>query len=173
MLSAAATGQSQFSGVVMSIEFVCPHCQSNLRLKDEYAGRRGQCPKCRHEIAVPRRTAAGEPDATARREPAASWSTAPSTSGERPRAPVPAPSGERTVASDRVRFFCTACGTKMSAPGNARGKQVTCPTCSSKQRIPGGPPAPQTSPAVKHAPYVSPPASMPVNPPRPAVPTKP
>ena len=37
----------------MVIEFSCPHCGRELKLKDEAAGKRGRCPGCRNVITVP------------------------------------------------------------------------------------------------------------------------
>lgn len=37
----------------MPIALTCPHCSHSLKLKDEFAGKRGKCPKCQGTIHVP------------------------------------------------------------------------------------------------------------------------
>ena len=37
----------------MAIVFDCPHCNEKLHIKEEYAGRKGKCPKCQKPIQVP------------------------------------------------------------------------------------------------------------------------
>jgi predicted Zn finger-like uncharacterized protein len=37
----------------MAISFTCPSCESDLRLKDELAGRKVKCPRCGDVIAIP------------------------------------------------------------------------------------------------------------------------
>lgn len=37
----------------MAIVVDCPHCKEKLSIKDEYAGRKGKCPKCQKPIQVP------------------------------------------------------------------------------------------------------------------------
>ena len=35
------------------IQFDCPHCRKTLRVKDEFAGKRGKCPHCQNVADVP------------------------------------------------------------------------------------------------------------------------
>jgi len=37
----------------MPIDVTCPNCLSRFRVKDVFAGKKGPCPKCKHEIRVP------------------------------------------------------------------------------------------------------------------------
>ena len=37
----------------MSITFRCPHCSQRLSVKDEMAGKRAACPKCRDRVVIP------------------------------------------------------------------------------------------------------------------------
>lgn len=37
----------------MAIEFHCPYCTATIRVPDEYAGRKGSCPKCSTKLLVP------------------------------------------------------------------------------------------------------------------------
>ena len=53
-------GSPAFRGApAMPIKFECPHCHEALRVKDEFAGKRGPCPKCKKPVTVP--AAAPEP----------------------------------------------------------------------------------------------------------------
>jgi predicted Zn finger-like uncharacterized protein len=46
------------------IAFSCPDCNSRYRVKDELAGKRTKCPKCGHDIRLPRSSMASEIDPT-------------------------------------------------------------------------------------------------------------
>ena len=45
------------------IHFNCPHCSKQIRLAEEFAGRRGRCPHCRAPIQAPAAQAAPSPPA--------------------------------------------------------------------------------------------------------------
>jgi hypothetical protein len=45
-------------GEAMAIQVTCKNCNKQLRVKDEYAGRKGKCPACGGVIQIP----AAEPD---------------------------------------------------------------------------------------------------------------
>jgi hypothetical protein len=38
---------------LVAITFDCPHCSEKLHIKEEFAGRKGKCPKCQKPIQVP------------------------------------------------------------------------------------------------------------------------
>ena len=38
----------------MAIQFLCPHCKTGLEAGDDLVGKKGACPKCGHEITVPK-----------------------------------------------------------------------------------------------------------------------
>src|SRR5438309_2163854 len=42
----------------MAETIACPGCQTKLKLRPEYAGKKIRCPRCAHLIAVPRNPAA-------------------------------------------------------------------------------------------------------------------
>lgn len=44
----------------MSITFTCPACESEIRVKDSFAGKRGKCPSCQQSVTVPQANAAAE-----------------------------------------------------------------------------------------------------------------
>jgi len=100
----------------MAIEFRCPSCNSLFRLKDELAGRRAKCPKCKTSVTIP--------------------SAAPE-----PASPVAAPS-EKPVASssaEPIAFKCE-CGASLRVKAELAGKQVTCPKCSEATTVPDATP---------------------------------
>lgn len=37
----------------MAISFQCPKCEFRIRVKDQFAGKRGKCPGCKRSVAVP------------------------------------------------------------------------------------------------------------------------
>lgn len=41
------------SQAAMYFNFACPHCNKNLRVKEELAGRNARCPHCKHQVTVP------------------------------------------------------------------------------------------------------------------------
>ena len=46
----------------MAIEFDCPACDATIRVKDDAAGKKGRCPKCRVLLLVPEPEAEPEPE---------------------------------------------------------------------------------------------------------------
>ncbi len=47
----------------MTIRYTCTGCESVLKIKDEKAGTKGKCPKCKTEFLVPQPSADGDSDA--------------------------------------------------------------------------------------------------------------
>jgi hypothetical protein len=47
------------------IAFACPHCEKKLRVRDELAGKKGQCPNCSRSITIPNTAAVMTPQAAA------------------------------------------------------------------------------------------------------------
>jgi hypothetical protein len=101
-------------GFLVPIAVSCPNCDHKLNVKDEYAGKRGKCPKCQATVQIP--AAAGAAKAAAAARPAAAVTktgTALASSAETVRAPVaaarpatkkPAPPAKPAVLSrDEVR----------------------------------------------------------------------
>jgi|GEM_PF-1709499 len=73
----------------MSIEFLCPSCQQQLRVPDTAAGKNARCPKCSSILSVPASTASASPLAP---PPQAGFDfSAPKPSP--PPVPKPAPQG--------------------------------------------------------------------------------
>jgi Zn-dependent protease with chaperone function len=42
-----------FEGATVAITITCSQCQHTLSVKDEYAGKRGKCPKCQTVVSIP------------------------------------------------------------------------------------------------------------------------
>jgi hypothetical protein len=92
----------------MPVSFSCS-CGKQLRVPDEYAGRRVKCPGCGEATTVPTNGAAAAP----KRAPA-------------PQAP---PAG-------MIRFACE-CGKQMQARAEYAGRTTQCPACGAEVVIPG------------------------------------
>src|SRR5438270_176083 len=93
-------------------------CGKQLRVPDEYAGRRVKCPVCGQPTSVPNGTAATAP---------------PQTAAYQPPAPPPAPPGlpTATAPAGMIRFTCGACGKQMQAKAEFAGRSTRCPGCQS------------------------------------------
>jgi hypothetical protein len=89
-------------------------CGKQLRVPDEFAGRRIKCPACSEVQTVPEPAAASPLTAKAPARPAG----------------VSAP-----TASGMVRFSCT-CGKVMQAKAEFAGRSTRCPACQSTLTIP-------------------------------------
>jgi hypothetical protein len=74
----------------MSIKFNCPHCGGALAVKDELAGKRGNCPKCKGVVTMPRTTASPAAGAPA---------GAPAAPAPAPARPAPAPAARQRLAA--------------------------------------------------------------------------
>jgi hypothetical protein len=129
----------------MTIAFTCPNCLTDLRLNDRYAGECVNCPRCHGLMVVPDVVAnevvddlaasATRPEPDRNHPPVDDWQAhlrppAVASTGTPGTKPV-------TPSADRVKFLCLCCGTKMSAATSAVGRHVTCPTCKTRQQIPG------------------------------------
>ena len=54
----------------MYFNFPCSNCSKNLKVREEFRGRKAKCPYCRATVTIPQRTAP-EPEAPETEEPAA------------------------------------------------------------------------------------------------------
>jgi hypothetical protein len=111
----------------MAIVFDCPHCKTNYRLKDEYAGKTATCknPKCRKVIPIPQPNIkvltgkAMDIDAIA----AAAFSDEPA-----------AANGQ--VAEATIQVTCSGCDHVWMVEASKEGKNVLCPECRRPNRVP-------------------------------------
>jgi hypothetical protein len=139
----------------MPISVPCPHCHKKWKLKDEYAGKRIKCPnaECGQPITIP---AAGSepvaepvsPPARVARpaaKPAAKASAGPSAEELRAEAErlaaamlneEPEKKDDEPEAVKQFEYECTFCSHKWMLPVTQQGKNVLCPDCKARQRIP-------------------------------------
>ncbi|HET6573031.1 MAG TPA: hypothetical protein VFG68_05470 [Fimbriiglobus sp.] len=112
----------------MAIETQCPHCKKAYRLKDELAGKRVTCgnPDCRKAFTVDAKASANgkaaEPRIDAEAAAAAIFGDEPAQA---------APEDQR-----QITMTCATCETKWDVPWSMQGKNVLCPDCRSRQRVP-------------------------------------
>lgn len=104
----------------MAIEFQCPHCQHPYRLKDELAGKRATCknPSCRKVFTIPAPRRAEEIEQLA-------ISTLVDD-------PPPAEAAE----TSSIPMNCDYCGHQWQEPSSKAGKNVLCPECRQRLRVP-------------------------------------
>ncbi len=108
----------------MAIAMNCPACQKAYRLKDELAGKKVACSNaaCRKVFAVP---AAPKPVAAA----VDAEALAAAAFGEEV--------ADTTAADLRtVPMTCAMCEHKWAAPWAMQGKNVLCPDCRHRQKVP-------------------------------------
>jgi len=108
----------------MAIEFNCPHCQYQYRLKDELAGKTATCKGCRQKITIPQPITI-PPDAPAMDAEAAALAAF---------ADEPA-KVEQDEASKLIPVECSYCSHKWTEPITRAGKNALCPNPECKQRI--------------------------------------
>lgn len=108
-----------------------------MRLKDEYAGRRGQCPKCQAPIGVPRPA----PVEAANSSPSGTANPIGANESARPTGKAQASGAAVSSQSQNIEFRCDGCGKKIRAPAAAAGRAVACPGCGNKLRVPENPPS--------------------------------
>lgn len=108
----------------MAIAMNCPACQKAYRLKDELAGKKVACSNaaCRKVFAVP---AAPKPVAAA----VDAEAMAAAAFGEEVADPTAA--DLRTIA-----MTCISCEHKWAVPWAMQGKNVLCPDCRQRQKVP-------------------------------------
>ncbi len=115
----------------MPIQAQCPHCQKAYRLKDEAAGKKAICqnPECRKPfivdaIPLPPRAKSPKPK-IAKRDAEAMAAAAYAEPGE------VIPEDSRSIA-----LTCTSCEHKWDVAWAMQGKNVLCPDCRTRQKVP-------------------------------------
>jgi hypothetical protein len=115
----------------MAIEFDCPHCTEHYRVKDDLAGKRATCknPDCRKVIVVP---------ASANGTPAAPELPAAPADVEAAAvaALADAPAEAQAAAAKDVPLQCPVCEHKWAEPATKAGKNVLCPECRHRIKVP-------------------------------------
>ena len=102
----------------MPIPISCPHCQKLYRLKDELAGKTVKCqnPDCRKAFPVPVPKSAAEVEADALK-----------ALGDEP---------EQDLDTRVIPVACEMCEHKWDVPWAMQGKNVLCPDCRHRNKVP-------------------------------------
>ena len=111
----------------MPIATTCPACQHAYRLKDELAGKRVKCknPACQETFTVPKPQAA--PVAAPIVDIDADTVAAAALAEEQ----VALPADQRLIA-----MVCNVCSEAWTEPWDKQGKNVLCPECRARQKVP-------------------------------------
>ncbi|MDX1946499.1 MAG: M48 family metallopeptidase [Pirellulaceae bacterium] len=117
----------------MPITVTCPACQNTLKVKDEYAGKKGKCPKCQALMPIPALVGAAAPAAVAAKpvnreasrpapKPATSVNSAPAPAA----APVnPTATTPAAKSADEVRAeILAAFGGQLQIPPVSFGRKL-------------------------------------------------
>lgn len=110
----------------MAIVFDCPHCKTNYRLKDEFAGKTATCknPGCRKVINIPKPNTASP---VAKKIDVEALAAA-AFSDE------PAPTA--TAVEESIQVTCSGCDHAWPVEASKEGKNVLCPECRRPNRVP-------------------------------------
>ncbi|MBN9122542.1 MAG: hypothetical protein J0I06_25915 [Planctomycetes bacterium] len=111
----------------MAIEFNCPHCQHQYKLKDELAGKTATCKTCRKKITIPQPVTV--PDDAPALDAAAAEAAALAALADEP-AKV-----EQDAASQVLNVECQYCNHKWTEPLTRAGKNTLCPNPECRQRV--------------------------------------
>src|SRR5262249_41233398 len=103
----------------MPIRIKCPKCQTILGVKETLAGKKANCPKCRHLLTIPVPKPAAAEDVEA---------LALSAFADEP--PKVAP-----VSTQFIEFECPWCAEPVKMPAELSGKQAPCPNPECKRII--------------------------------------
>ena len=104
-------------------KFACEHCESKIRVPDEFIGKRVKCPGCSKPVRVPGEVAA---------EPNAGFdlsllddtmSGAEQATGKKSR------KSGKTRKLRSIMIGCGACGKTIGVPENRMGAGFACPKC--------------------------------------------
>ena len=114
----------------MAIEFHCPYCDHEYKLKDEFAGKKATCknPNCRQVIVIPKPVTV--PDSTPL--PSAEELEAAALSALSDDAPK---QNEKESAEKVIPMTCTYCEHKWTEPFSKAGKNTLCPNPDCRQRL--------------------------------------
>ncbi|HEY8504187.1 MAG TPA: zinc ribbon domain-containing protein, partial [Gemmataceae bacterium] len=117
----------------MAIKFKCPHCGESYLTKDELAGKRVTCKRqtCRKVFAVP--DLKPSPNGAAAGAPAGDADKlAASLLAEE----APTPEQQAAAAGKPIKVRCTNCDHEWEVERSKEGKNVICPECTTRVRVP-------------------------------------
>lgn len=117
----------------MPIAFDCPYCHTPYRLRDELAGKRAKCknPACGQLLAIPQPNVAGPPGANGKPKPPSSAEVEAAAL-----AALADEAREEAPAAATIAMTCVACEHKWTEPVEKAGKNVLCPDCQTRQKVP-------------------------------------
>jgi hypothetical protein len=127
---------------VMPIDATCPACQKRYRLKDELGGKSVKCsnPDCRRPFPVPAAgpAANGKPAAKPAAKPKPKTKKELEAEAERLANELfnEQPAETSTAKEKTVAVECVMCNHKWAEPESKAGKNVICPECKSRVRVP-------------------------------------
>jgi hypothetical protein len=110
----------------MAIVFDCPHCKTNYRLKDEFAGKTATCknPNCRKVIPIPKPNT----PVLASKKVNVDELAAQLFADEGP--------AVQKVAEEQIQVTCIGCDHVWFVEASKEGKNVLCPECRKPNRVP-------------------------------------
>jgi len=134
----------------MPISVPCPHCHKKWKLKDEYAGKRIKCPnsECGQTISIPSATdnfvsdpvAPGRVEKPLTKPPAGPTAEELRAEAERLAEAMlneePEKRDDQPEVVKTFEYSCQFCDHKWLVPVSQQGKNVLCPECKARQRIP-------------------------------------
>ncbi len=100
--------------------FSCPYCGQKMKALENLIGKLVTCTECRRLSPVPRPS----------RESGVGVAEQPLVIS------LQSPGGSTPVPPQMFKFFCPACGQKLSAKSEWVGRQVRCPACEVSSTIP-------------------------------------
>lgn len=125
----------------MPIDATCPGCQKRYKLKDELAGKSVKCsnPDCRKPFPVPGGAANGKPAAAkpAAAKPKAKTKKELEAEAEALAAELFGEAVDTKPAAERqITVECVMCNHKWGEPESKAGKNVICPECKHRMKVP-------------------------------------
>jgi len=129
-------------GRFMPIEMSCPFCQKTYKLKDELAGKKVTCANvtCRRAFQVPgtaQHTALGQnPKPNPPAKPATPAKPAKASNPDADAEALAALNDDPSAAPQDIEMLCVSCDHKWNVGLDMQGKNVLCPECRHRQKVP-------------------------------------
>ena len=112
----------------MAIEFDCPNCGEHYRLRDDVGGKKAKCknPQCGKMMLIPAPKQATVPPTT----------PPPDVEAAAHFALTEEPKAEAQAAAIDIPLTCTSCDHQWTVPAAMAGKNVLCPECTHRIKVP-------------------------------------